>query len=141
MYDYDDVYVFKVPRDEKTKWKEDIRRALLRPDYAISPEDFCRKVKQAVDVVALEYPNWNAYKEISEGISEIENKWINKFEEWIKKNEPMKWYKRYNTEKQFKFKNHHEILIFLRNYCARYGMLTEGPRDSRAIPYGKENEP
>jgi len=139
MTEYDD-YEERVPREEKTNWKVDIQRALISPNFAFNDEDYMRRVVNAKDIIALTFPGWDAKKDIDSGTEKIVAKWRAKFKKWFAENEPMKWHKRYRTEKNHQLEMHREILSFLRNYVAKKGMLVEGPRDSRPTPYKISDE-
>jgi len=131
----EDEYEMRVPREEKTDWKNDIRRALVSPSFAYNQEDFMKRVESCIDIVACSYPNWDAHQEIKKDVDKIILDFRNKFKKWRLDNEPTKRHRRYLVEKQHQLNMHKKIWEFLKNYCARHGMLVEGPRDSRAIPY------
>ena len=132
-----DGYTFRVPREEKTDWKEDVRRALVSPAFAFSDEDFMNRVIVAVKIVGNSYPNWDAFKEVTRDVAVIVQDYREQFKVWKKKNLPTRRAKIFFAEKHLQKEMHEKIWEYLKNYCASRGLLIEGGRDSRPVDYNE----
>ena len=131
-------YENRLPKDEKTNWREDIRRALIKPSLTNNPEYFMEAVDSAIDIVACTYPGWNAFKEVHEKVDAIVKDYRTRFINWKLANEPMRRAKRYLKGKEFQLVMHTDIWTFLKNYCAKKGLFIDGPHDTQATKYGKD---
>ncbi len=131
-----DEYIGRVPPSEKTNWKIEIQKALVFPKYVIhSPFRFMDAVNSAVEIVACNYPGWNAFKEVNDKIEEIKKEYQQKYKDWENENLPTRKWLRYKTEVAINFEMNKKIWEYLKNYVAIHGMLTEGPRDTRPMKY------
>lgn len=126
---------FRLPITEKTDWKEDIRRALVSPSFAYNDIDFMDRVVNCIHIVGCTYPHWDAYREVNTGVDEILKDYRQQFKDWTEKYTPCKRYTRVSAELNFQVKMHYQIWTFLKNYCAKRGLLVDGPRDSKAVQY------
>ena len=61
-----DKYYPRVPREEKTDWKSDVRRALVFPSFARSPWEFKHRVQSAISIISNTYPNWEVVIQAAE---------------------------------------------------------------------------
>ena len=129
----EDEFYFRVPREEKTDWKNDVRFALISPRFAYNPWDFMDRVEIAIEIVACTYPNWNAYEEVNLGTGKIIKDYREKYALWCKKNPMVKRTRKQRMQLTLKMEMHRAIWTYLKNYCARHGMLIEGPRDSKSV--------
>lgn len=134
-----DDYNPRVPREEKTDWKNDVRKALVAPSFATNEWDFKRLVDSSVNILALTYPGWNAFKEVNAEIEKIKSKHNAALVKWCDSNLNAGKFVKRRAELHSDLLMHDEIWTYLKNYAAKYGMLIEGPRNSDAVDFEVEN--
>jgi hypothetical protein len=138
--DENNDFIPRVPKTEKTDWKNDIRHALVQPIYAVNDYHFMDLVEDAKNIVANTYPGWDAYSDVTEKVKEIRDKWIGYWTDWKDKNIPCKRYTRMRAKHFCNVQMNQEIWTFLKNYCAIRGIMVEGPRDSQSVSYDEDED-
>lgn len=135
----DDEFNMRVPRSEKTDWKDDVRYALVSPRFAFNMFDFMDRVESAIAIIGCQYPGWNAYKEIHAEVDKLTEKYKQEFATWCKNNTTRGKWKTLTKENRLRLELHREIWTFLKNYCGKRGMLIEGPRSGVAVDFERES--
>jgi nucleotide-binding universal stress UspA family protein len=121
---------------DKTDWRKTIHKALEEAVLSIGMgKIFYYRVERAIQSIKAQYPNWNATKEINEGIKKIIDKHNNIAERWIDTNR-LWWAYPWNQElkkMEWKDKMYIEILQFLLDTAGKHRMLLWG---IRSVPEG-----
>lgn len=118
---------------DKTDWRRTIHKALEDAVLSIGKEDeFYYNVEQAAEAIKAYYPNWNATKEVEDGIKIITNKHDINAQIWIDNNR-LKWaYPWVKNEMKYRWKDamYREILQFLKDVAGKHRMLLYGRKDT-----------
>jgi len=125
---------------DKIDWKLDIRLALGHAhrndrDQGAGLIYFMDAVSQAVDIIGIEYPGWDAREDVDNFIKKTKKKYNYIKALWYKYNTTAKRERVYYFERNLKYKFHKEILHFLDDYVGKRRMLLFGKPDSKGLEY------
>jgi len=123
---------------DKTDWRKTIQKVLEEAVMSIGQgQKFFYNVEQAIMAMSAEYPNWNARKEIENGVNDIVKKYNKIAQDWIdthKTEWPYPWIQELK-KLEWKTDMYMEILRFLLDVAGKHRMLLWGISDSKGISY------
>ena len=113
---------------DKTDWRITLHRKLEGCVDAEGTFWYMSKVKSLISAYSATYPNWDAKEDLDNKIAELEEKYTNEYDNWLKKNSTAKRWTKQSMELSYKIRLHKDIFEYIKNTCAEKRMLLWGTK-------------
>jgi len=113
---------------DKTDWRVTLHRKLEACVDAEGTFYYPRRVKSLISAASAKYPGWDAEKEITNTIHNVETRYNQLWDIWLEDNLTKSRWQKYKYQSLLNFLMYKEVFEFIKNMCAKKRMLLWGSK-------------